>query len=315
MGIGPLVAWRRSSVRRLARTVRVPAAVATLLAVAMVAGGAGDKPLAVAGYSFAVFALAAIVRELVVGTRARRSATGAGWLRSAATLVARNRRRYGGYLVHVAVVLLAIGVVGSSLFGVTRQKSLHVGDAMSVGDYTLRLDRSYIRVAANALELRAQLAVFRGGSRIGTVTAGKNRYVVEGETSNEAAIRTDWRRAEDLFVIAEQFDANGVVWLKVLVNPLVDLIWLAGGVFLLGSLIPLWPQRRGPRERRPVDDAQFELLLERTATRDRSLEELRDLEFDHRAGVVTDAEYAALVGGLRHEAASALRALDEVEAR
>jgi cytochrome c-type biogenesis protein CcmF len=250
MGIGPLIAWRRSSVRRLLRTVRVPAAAAAIVAVALVAGGAADKPLAVSGYSFAVFALTTIVREFVIGTRARRSATGAGWARSATTLVGRNRRRYGGYLVHVGVVMLTLGVIGSAMFGATKQKALRAGETVAIGDYTLRLDRSYIRVAANALQLRAQLAVFRGGARIGTVVAGKNRYVVEGETSNEAAIRTDWRRAEDLFVIAEQFDANGTVWVKVLVNPLVDLIWLSGGIFLLGSLVTLWPQRRKP-EREP----------------------------------------------------------------
>jgi cytochrome c biogenesis factor len=71
--------------------------------------------------------------------------------------------------------------------------------------------------------------------------AGKNRYPVEGQDSNEVAIRTDWVRAEDLFVIGEQFNADGSVVLKVLVNPLVDLIWLAGFVFLLGSLIAMWP--------------------------------------------------------------------------
>jgi cytochrome c-type biogenesis protein CcmF len=81
------------------------------------------------------------------------------------------------------------------------------------------------------------------------LSAGKNRYL-EGEqpVSNEVAIRTDWTRAEDLFVIADQFNEDGSVFLKVLVNPLVNLIWLAGLVFLLGSLVAMWPDAREQRK-------------------------------------------------------------------
>jgi cytochrome c-type biogenesis protein CcmF len=244
MGIGPLVAWRRSSLRRLGRTLRTPAAVAVAAGAALAFGGAGSRPIAVAGYSFAIFALAAIAREFVLGTRARRSATGEGWVASLFGLVGRNRRRYGGYVVHCAVVLLAFGIIGTACFGATKETALRPSDTISIGDYLLRLDRSYIRVGANALQLRAALTVFQGGRRVGEVVPGKNRYFVEGETSNEVAIRTDWRRAEDLFVIAQQFDRNGTVYVKVLVNPLVDLIWLAGGLFLFGCLVALWPQAR-----------------------------------------------------------------------
>ena len=79
------------------------------------------------------------------------------------------------------------------------------------------------------------------------LAAGKNRYLAEQQTSNEVAIRSDWSRAEDLFVIADQFNADGSVWLKVLVNPLVNLIWLAGLVFLLGSAVTMWPDAREQR--------------------------------------------------------------------
>ncbi|MGH3114995.1 MAG: cytochrome c-type biogenesis CcmF C-terminal domain-containing protein, partial [Gaiellaceae bacterium] len=92
--------------------------------------------------------------------------------------------------------------------------------------------------------VRARLAVTQGGKPIGEVAAGKNRYHVEAFFSNAVAIRTDWLRAEDLFVIAEQFNRDGSVNLKVLVNPLVGLIWVAGAVFLLGSLVAMWPDAR-----------------------------------------------------------------------
>jgi cytochrome c biogenesis factor len=89
--------------------------------------------------------------------------------------------------------------------------------------------------------------VSRDGKDLGVYLAGKNRYPVEQQVSNEVGIRTDWLRAEDLFLIGEQFNADGSVVLKALVNPLVDLIWLAGFVFLLGSLIAMWPDEREQR--------------------------------------------------------------------
>jgi cytochrome c biogenesis factor len=89
--------------------------------------------------------------------------------------------------------------------------------------------------------------VFRGGKPDGFVAAGKNNYHVEAFFSNAVAIRTDWLRAEDLFVIAQQFNRDGSVDVKVIVNPLVDLIWLAGGVFLLGSVVAMWPDARERR--------------------------------------------------------------------
>jgi cytochrome c-type biogenesis protein CcmF len=79
------------------------------------------------------------------------------------------------------------------------------------------------------------------------MSAGKNRYPAEQQVSNEVGIRTDWLRAQDLFVIVDQFNGDGTVFVKVLVNPLVNLIWLAGLVFVLGSLITMWPDAREQR--------------------------------------------------------------------
>ena len=91
------------------------------------------------------------------------------------------------------------------------------------------------------------LAVERGGDALGTVEAGKNAYTAERQVSNEVGIRSDLVTGEDLFVIAEQVNPDGTVYLRVFVKPLVNLIWLAGLVFLLGSLIALWPDAREQR--------------------------------------------------------------------
>jgi cytochrome c-type biogenesis protein CcmF len=247
MGIGPLIAWRRASLRALGRSLLWPAGAALVVGMLLLLGGAGSSPAGLVGYTFAAFVLAAIALEFVRGTRARHALGGGSWLSAFTSLVGRNRRRYGGYVVHAAIVLLLVGAVGIGGFGTTREGKLAQGQSLQVGDYTLTYLGSEQQRAANAQELRARLAVARGDKDLGTVVAGKNRYLAEQQTSNEVAIRSDWLRAEDLFVIADQFNADGSVFVKALVNPLVNLIWLAGLLFVAGSLITLWPDAREQR--------------------------------------------------------------------
>jgi cytochrome c-type biogenesis protein CcmF len=247
MGIGPLVAWRRASLRSLGASLLWPAGVALVAGVALLALGAGSSPAGLVGYSFGAFVLAAIVLEFARGTRARKALGAGGWLAAFTGLVARNRRRYGGYLVHASIVLLLVGAVGIGGFSTTREARLAPGESLEVGGYRLQFLGADQHRGPNAQELRANLAVFRGDERVGTVTAGKNRYVAEQQSSNEVAIRTDWLRGEDLFVIGDQFNTDGSVFLKVLVNPLVNLIWLAGFVFVAGALVAMWPDAREQR--------------------------------------------------------------------
>jgi cytochrome c-type biogenesis protein CcmF len=256
MGIGPLIAWRRSSVRALARSAAWPAAAALGSAALLLAGGAGSSPPGLLAYTFSVFVLGTIALEFVRGTRARKALGAATWVGAFTSLIGRNRRRYGGYVSHAAVVLLAIGVVGSSAYGASASARLQPGQTIRTGAYTLRyLDATFQR-GRNHDELRARLAVLHDGRPAGTVAAGKNDYHVEAFFSSAVAIRTDWLRAEDLFVIADQFHQDGSVDLKVVVNPLVDLIWIAGAVFLLGSLVAMWPDAR---ERQRFARRAFEL--------------------------------------------------------
>jgi len=247
MGIGPLIAWRRASLRALGRSLLWPGAAALITGAILLAAGAGSSPPGLIGYTFASFVLAAIVLEFVRGTSARRSIAGESWLGAFTALIGRNRRRYGGYVVHAAIIILLIGAVGIGGFGTTREARLAPGDAMRIGAYHLTYLGSAQRRSANALELRARLQVARDGKDLGVMSAGKNRYFAEQQTSNEVAIRSDWLRAEDLFVIVDQFNNDGSVFLKVLTNPLVNLIWLAGLVFVGGSLITMWPDAREQR--------------------------------------------------------------------
>ncbi len=247
MGIGPLIAWRRASLGSLLTTFRWPTLVALASGLVLLLLGAGSSIPGLVAYTFSAFVLTTIVMEFARGTRARKALGATTWFNAFSSLLGRNRRRYGGYVVHASIVLLAVGIAGSSAFDTVSEARLARGDAMTIGDYTLVYRSLDERQTANATEIRAELGVRRGDRDLGTIEAGKNAYTVEQQVSNEVGIRSDRLTGEDLFVIAEQIDPDGTVYFRVFVKPLVNLIWLAGLVFLLGSAIALWPDAREQR--------------------------------------------------------------------
>ncbi len=247
MGIGPLVAWRRASLRALGRTFLWPLTAAVAAGAALLVAGAGSSRVGVIAYTFSVFVLASIVLEFARGTSARRALGGVGWLGAFSSLVARNRRRYGGYVVHAAVVLLAIGVAGSSAYQTVREARLHPGDSMNVAGNRLVFRGFEQKTESNHRAIRANVDVYHGDKYLGRYRPGKNQYFAEDQVSNEVSIRHDLLTGGDLFLIADQVNADGSVDLKALQKPLVNLLWLAGLVFVGGSLIALWPDAREER--------------------------------------------------------------------
>jgi cytochrome c-type biogenesis protein CcmF len=253
MGLAPLVAWRRASLRSLGGSFAWPAGIALVTAVVLIALGAGSSTAGLLAYTFSAFVLGSVGYEFVRGTRTRRALDGAGWWPAFSSLVGRNRRRYGGYVVHAAIVMLAIGVAGSA-YDTTRSARLDRGERLEIAGYTLTYQGTTQQMAANARELRAQVGVTRDGESLGTYEPGKNFYPVEEQVSNEPAIRSEARTLGDLFLILETANPDGSIQLKAVVNPLVNLIWLAGLLFLGGALIAMWP-----------DPAEERRLLERYA--------------------------------------------------
>jgi cytochrome c-type biogenesis protein CcmF len=244
MGIGPLVAWRRASLRALGKTFLVPLVVAVVTGVALIGVGLGSSWPGLLTYTFSAFVAASIVLEFWRGTTARRAIAGESLPRAFGSLIARNRRRYGGYIVHASIVLLAIGIAGSSAYQTVREPAhgLRKGQSMEIAGYTLTYVSLQTRQEADAQATRATVDVSRGGHHVTTLHPGKNWYPVEQQTSNEVSIYHDPRNVGDLFTIADQIDAKSqTLFLKVLVKPLVNLIWLAGFVFVLGSAIAMWP--------------------------------------------------------------------------
>ena len=153
--------------------------------------GSGSSIPGLIAYTFSAFVLATIGQEFLRGTTARRALTGESVPAAFGRLIGRNRRRYGGYVVHASIVLLAIGVAGSSAYDRVVEGRLARGQSLAVGGYTLTYRDLTEREASNATEIRAVLDVRRGGDSLGTIEAGKNAYSVEQQVSNEVGIRSD----------------------------------------------------------------------------------------------------------------------------
>jgi cytochrome c-type biogenesis protein CcmF len=249
MGIAPLVAWRRASARQLGRMLLVPAAFAlVLLAVLAVLGIRSVGALIGLGVSALV--VATTVLEFWRGTRARMRSTGESPLTALLTLVGRNRRRYGGYIIHLAVVLMTIGIVGSNFYQKETQGLLRPGEQLTLGRYVVTYDGLDEFFANDGRQVaRASVSVYRDGRFVGQLHPRRDFYIEAQQPMTIPGVRSTIE--DDLYVLLvtwEPIASNGATF-KVYVNPLVNWIWAGGLVFILGTLVAAWPDPAEDRRR------------------------------------------------------------------
>jgi cytochrome c-type biogenesis protein CcmF len=239
MGIGPVIAWRRATPRNLWRAFAWP------VGTALVAGGvllAAGMALGGAWLTFVggVFALGTVVQEFARGMRARQAMLRESPRRALARLVGKNRRRYGGYIIHIGIVSIFVGIAASSMFRTEVQQTLKVGDEMQVGRYTLRYDRIDTQEDGHLSRLAAVLPVFVGGQQIDTMRPEKRFYKKPKQPTTEVANRSTLR--EDLYVVLGSYDPKTqLATIQAYVNPLVVWIWLGGLILALGTAVAVWP--------------------------------------------------------------------------
>ncbi len=178
-GLGPVVPWRRMSPRRAVRAFAPPVAVAltvTLLAVAFL--GLGDSVGATALVACATFALSVAAREFWSGARARQALSGGSLPAALGRMVARNRRRYGGYTVHVGIALIMLGVAISSAFDAPTERTIKPGQTISTGGYDFKYLRPTAEASNERLSFGAVMEVRRDGRYVTTLYPSNNRYPV-----------------------------------------------------------------------------------------------------------------------------------------
>ena len=206
-GIGPTLAWRRGSGRAVRRGLALPVAAAAATGVALVAAPLPRPPRAVAVFCVAALALVAVGQEYVRGTRARRASTGRSWPRALFGLVARNRRRYGGYVVHAGLAVSLVGVAASTAFQHVRDARLVPGQTIAVAGYDVRYVAATTAVSPEKLSLGAVLDVRRDGRHVATLRPSRGYYPVadaradgtlarwfEGESTSEVGLDSSLKR-------------------------------------------------------------------------------------------------------------------------
>jgi cytochrome c-type biogenesis protein CcmF len=242
MGIGPLIAWRRSSPESLRRNFSLPLVLAAVSAgVAATMGVGGLYPLL--AFALAVFVAATVIQEFYRGARARRRITGEGYLVALSRLTRRGRRRYGGLIVHLGVVLVVVGITASTVFKQEKEVNLHRGESVELGRYHVRFDDLAAWQEPHRFVVEGTFTVFNAGHELGPMRPAKRFYASEQQPIGTVDVRSTPR--EDLYLILSSFERDGTsATLKVMVRPLVMWIWIGGAVMALGAIVAVWPDRR-----------------------------------------------------------------------
>ena len=241
-GICPLVGWRRTSARNLKRNFLYPL-LATLVGGGILLLLGLRHGYALLSFMFCIFVITTILLEFYWGTRARRNAASVGYLRALFGLVRRNKRRYGGYIVHVGMVLIFVGITGSA-FNQEKTVTLKQGESVTVGDYRLIYEGKSDYPTEHKHVVVATLSVHRDGRQISTLTPEKNFHRTHEQPTTEAGIYTTFEG--DLYAILAGYDEETASF-KILVNPLVVWLWIGGGVLIAGGVVVMWPDRRRRR--------------------------------------------------------------------
>jgi cytochrome c-type biogenesis protein CcmF len=204
------------------------------------------RPLSLLGFALVGMALGTALTEIARDVLARSRREGENPLVALAVLVDRNRRRYGGYIVHLGIALLLVGVIGTRMYPLERNLSLTAGEPAQVGRYTLVFEELRQDLFSDRLATWAVLSVYRGDAYWVTLTPRLERYANFDQTVTTPALRAGLR--EDLYVVLTGWSADGATaTFKVFVNPLASFLWLGGLVFLAGGAVAFWPSTAGVR--------------------------------------------------------------------
>jgi cytochrome c-type biogenesis protein CcmF len=239
MGVGPLIAWRRASLASLKRNFLWPVALGVVAAAAAFALGVRSL-LAALTFATTVFVAVTIAVDFTRATRARLR-VGESLLPAMGGLLLRHNRRYGGFVVHLGILIIALGVMGSHAWSVQTETTLHRGESAELAGYRFRFDGLTAVEESNHFKVIGAFTVSNGRA-LGVLRPAKKFYPQEQAPIAYVDYRLGLR--EDLYLVLGDFARDGSqATIKLQVNRLVSWIWIGGLVLTLGALLAILPER------------------------------------------------------------------------
>ncbi len=243
MGIGPLLGWRRTSNEMLQKSLAVPVALALAVAAAVFILVTREW-VPIVAWSSVGLVIGTIIWEFYRGTVSRRRATGESWLRALWGVTTRNQRRYGGYIVHFGVVLMAFGMVGAVAFQHNLKTSIPLNGTAELGGYTFKYTGLTQNKGPNYDEVIATVIVTQGDRTVGVLTPRMNFYhsraAKDMGPTTEVGLHTSLR--EDVYVVLNGFERGGeLAAFEIFVNPLMIWLWIGGLVMVFGTIFAVFP--------------------------------------------------------------------------
>jgi cytochrome c-type biogenesis protein CcmF len=205
-----------------------------------------------------IFVAITIVREFVKGANARSVGTGETFVEAVMNLTLRNTRRYGGYIVHFAFVLLFVGWSGQA-FTTDASSEMGIGDRLPIREYTLRMDNLGIEDTANYSADKATVSLFRYGTKVANLYPERRVYKAGNEPQPTSEVAIYSTAANDVYVVFAGATADGKkAIVQVFYNPLTMWVWIGGIVLVIGTLIALLPNKKTPVRRRQAPESKEE---------------------------------------------------------
>ncbi|GCE25894.1 cytochrome c biogenesis protein CcmF [Dictyobacter alpinus] len=241
MGIGPLLAWRRTSLTALWRNISTPAILAALCALVLPVLGITDVAANI-GFTVCTFTAGAILYEIWRGARVRHR-HGESYPRAVYMLFQRYRQRYGGYIVHLGLVFLVAGIIGSHYFQQQQDATLKPGQDMNVAGYRLTYLGNIDEKDSDKETISAQVQIWRDGKLQSYVYPGRVIYSnYPDQPTSVIEIKTFV--ATDVYVYLADWQGAAQATIRVFINPLVPFVWWGGLLMILGGILCWWPTRR-----------------------------------------------------------------------
>jgi cytochrome c-type biogenesis protein CcmF len=243
MGVAPLSAWQYSTAKKIGKAIWKPYLASIAVAVVLLITGTHSIP-ALIGYWLCALALFVTLQEIWRAAWARHNAQNQNLFQAFWQMIGKNRRRYGGYIVHIGMILMALGIIGIEIFQTQTQATVPQGGQIKLGLYTVKFDSLAVFDTADGRNVaRAVVSVYKDGKFVGELYPRRDYYNEAQQSMTIAGIRSTMQ--DDLYIILvdwQPLSTTGATF-KVYDNPLVNWLWLGGVVFILGAIVAAWPDR------------------------------------------------------------------------